>query len=323
MVSPEVTIVIPTHNRWPVLRSAALPAALSQVDVNHEVIVVDDGSRDETSTRLAEIEIPYLRVIRHERPLGVAQARNAGIFAATGEWVALLDDDDVWAPFKLRRQIDLAVSSEASWTYAASAALDEQRHFLFSLEPADPEVLASELLRWNVLWGGSSNVVVRRDVLARLSGFDQKLFQLADWDLWIRLALAERAATSDEILLGCVMHRESMLATDRRDVFREIRYLVEKHRAASDAYGVEFDLALFSRWVALGHRTAGRRWQAARTYARGAWRHRDFGALPRAVASLLGERTIELGRSFVSGTASSAECEVESPDWLDRYHVES
>lgn len=319
MASFEVTVVIPTRDRWRVLKNAALPAALSQEDVAHEIIVVDDGSIDETPMRLAELSEPRVRVLRHERPLGVAQARNAGIFAAEGEWVAFLDDDDLWSPRKLRRQIDLAAASSRSWAYAASAALDEQRRFLFSLEPADPDRLASSLLSWNVLWGGCSNVIVRTDVVRELSGFDENLFQLADWDLWIRLALRERPAVTREILLGCVMHPESMLATDRRDVFREISYLVDKHRAASVAYGVHFDLALFTRWVAFGHRRAGRRVLAGRTYLRGARRHRDLGAIPRAAASLLGERTFQVGRALLPDPSSVRRLDSESPAWLERY----
>jgi glycosyltransferase involved in cell wall biosynthesis len=319
MARYEVTVVIPTRDRWGVLTSAALPAALSQKNVAHEVIVVDDGSVDETRSRLAHLDEPHVRVVRHEQSLGVAQARNAGIFAANGEWVAFLDDDDLWAPDKLRRQIDLATASDASWVYAAVAALDARRQFLFCLEPEDPDRLAPELLRWNVLWGGCSNVMAHTDVVHDLSGFDENLFQLADWDLWIRLALTERAAVSREILLGCVMHPQSMLATDRRDVFREMAYLVEKHRTACASYGVQFDVARFTRWVALGHRTAGRRLRAARTYLRGARSHRDLGAVPRAVASLFGERTFELGRALVPAPKSVRRLEAESPAWLELY----
>jgi glycosyltransferase involved in cell wall biosynthesis len=319
MTSFEATIVIPTRDRWPVLASTALPAALSQKDVAHEIIVVDDGSVGETASRLTRLREPRVRVLRHERSLGVAQARNAGILNARGEWIAFLDDDDLWAPEKLRRQIDLATAANRAWAYAASAALDEKRQFLFSLEPADPEQVASSLLRWNVLWGGSSNVIVRTDVVRELGGFDENLFQLADWDLWVRLALQGKPAVTREILLGCVMHSGSMLATDRRDVFSEISYLVDKHRQASAAYGVHFDLALFTRWVAFGHRIAGRRVLAARTYLRGARSHRDLGAIPRAAASLLGERMFEAGRIVLPAPSSLRRLDTESPAWLERY----
>ncbi len=73
-------------------------------------------------------------------------------------------------------------------------------------EPPAPETLDRELLRWNVVWGGASNVVARRDLLDSLGGFDEALFQLADWDLWIRLALSARAAVVEDVLVALVVH---------------------------------------------------------------------------------------------------------------------
>src|SRR5213592_4830183 len=110
---PEVSVVIPTHSRWDLLSTAALPAALAQEAVVLEIVIVDDGSTDSTAERLAEITDTRVRVIRHERARGVAQARNAGIGAARGTWIALLDDDDLWAPDKLRTQLDTATSEGA------------------------------------------------------------------------------------------------------------------------------------------------------------------------------------------------------------------
>src|SRR5919109_858912 len=100
--APDVTVVIPTKDRWDLLSTAALPSALGQEDVDLEVVVVDDGSTDETPDHVVGLRDPRLRIVRHDRSLGVAQARNAGIRAANSDWIAFLDDDDVWAPRKLR-----------------------------------------------------------------------------------------------------------------------------------------------------------------------------------------------------------------------------
>ncbi|MFL5884580.1 MAG: glycosyltransferase family 2 protein, partial [Thermoleophilaceae bacterium] len=96
-----VSVVIPTHNRWPQMRGT-LDGALGQTGVEHEVIVVDDCSSDGTAEGLAGIENDRLRFLRHEQNRGVAAARNTGIEAARHEWLAFLDDDDLWAPNKLR-----------------------------------------------------------------------------------------------------------------------------------------------------------------------------------------------------------------------------
>jgi glycosyltransferase involved in cell wall biosynthesis len=260
---------------------------------------------------------PRLRVIRHESPRGVAQARNAGVAQARGRWVAFLDDDDLWSPNKLRAQLDAAAAASASWAYAAAAWLDERRRFLHALAPPPPDGLASRLLRWNEIWAGGSNVVARTDVVRRLGGFDERLFQLADWDMWIRLALDGEAVAVDEILVGYVMQPQSMLLTDRRDVFAEFRYLVDKHASSS----VGPDAGKFARWVATGHLRAGRRRAAAATYLRGAFASRDPRSVARALVALSGWRGLLAARRAARAlrghdpaTKSAAE-----PDWIARY----
>jgi len=310
----DVTVVIPTRARWQLLAASALPAALSQKGLGVEVLVVDDGSPAPAPPELAGLDDRRVRVLRHERPLGVARARNAGVEAALGEWVAFLDDDDLWSPRKLRTQLDAAAQCGAGFAYTAAVAVDDQRRPLLEFPLAPSDGLAVRLLRWNELHAGGSNVVVQTELLRRLGGFDEQLFQLADWDLWIRLALESPAAAVPEPLVGYTMHAGSMLLTDPRDVFPEFDHLVEKHRSAAERLGAAPDARRFSRWVAQGQRRAGLRRQAAGTYLHGALRHRDAGALPRAVAALLGERAFRFGRSVTEHARSSPPA--RAPDWL-------
>jgi len=322
VTSCDVTVVIPTRDRWEVLSRAALASALAQEQVVHEVVVVDDGSVDGTAERVEALGDPRVRVVRHEHSLGVARARNTGLHAARGEWVSFLDDDDLWSPHKLCGQLDAADAAGASFVYSGGAAVDGQGRFLFAVSAPDPRELTRLLLRWNVIWCGCSNVAARTELVRRLGGFDEQLFQLADWDLWIRLALATRSAAISEILVAYAMHEQSMLLTDRRDVFPEMDYLAAKHSEASRMYGVDFDRALFTRWVARGHRLAGRRREAARIYARGARRHRDLGAAVRAVGSLvLSEPTIGRATRLAGFEERSSleKIQVPEPEWLSRY----
>jgi glycosyltransferase involved in cell wall biosynthesis len=320
MPAPEVTVVVPTHSRWDLLSTAALPAALGQEDVDLEVVVVDDGSTDETVEGLRGIDDQRLRVVRHDRARGVAQARNAGIAAARGAWIALLDDDDLWSPRKLRTQLDATVVDSAVFAYGGAAALAEDRSWVYSLPPADARTLASVLLQRNVLWGGSSNVLVRTDVVRQLGGFDEHLFQLTDWDLWIRLSQTGSAAACPEVLVGCIEHRRSMLLTSDPDVFEEFEYVEKKHRAARKAAGVRIDRRIFSRWVALGHRRAGRKARAASTYLVGAVRNRDPGSFARAFVAPFGERPAGWLRTATRGRPTAAPPDgLGEPSWLALY----
>ena len=314
---PEVTVVIPTKDRWELLHRAALRAALLQEDVALEVIVVDDGSSDAMPRELLQEGETRVRVVRHDAPRGVATARNTGIGEARGAGVAFLDDDDRWSPRKLREQLDAASAEDADFAYSAATWVDGGGRVIRAHAPVPPETLAVELLRWNVLWGGASNVLARTALLRSLGGFDERLFQLADWDLWIRLALAAHGATCGALHVALLVHEESMLVVDRRDVFTEFELLAEKHRAANHAAGVELDRAGFARWVAGGHLRAGRRRAAARTYLRGTYAPGNAARAATVLVAPSGLSAARRLRRLATGEASAHR--PERPGWLEFY----
>jgi glycosyltransferase involved in cell wall biosynthesis len=313
MVSaPEITVVIPTRNRWPMLRRA-LDGAFGQEGVDAEIIAIDDGSVDETPQRLSEIDEPRLRVVRHEVSRDVARARNRGIQEASAEWVAFLDDDDLWSPNKLRTQLACVAAERASWVYSAGVLLNAQRKAVAELRPPSPDDLLRLLLTTNVMPGGSSNVVARTELVRSVGGFDESLAQLADWDLWIRLACEATPAVSQEVLVGYVGHDRNMLLEEGRDIVGELEYIAVKHRAERLSEGVTLDYAAFVRFVASGHRRAGRRGRAAATLFRGAMAYRNPENALRGVLAMLGEDAMLRARRFSGRPAA------ETPAWVGDY----
>jgi glycosyltransferase involved in cell wall biosynthesis len=121
--SPIVSAVIPTRNRPDLVVRAAM-SALQQTLNGLEVIVVVDGTDPATLRALWEISDPRLRVIGLEESAGGAEARNIGVRAANGQWIALLDDDDEWLPGKLEKQLAAARSSTAGRVLVVSAFLE-------------------------------------------------------------------------------------------------------------------------------------------------------------------------------------------------------
>jgi glycosyltransferase involved in cell wall biosynthesis len=322
MRRPEVSVVVPTRSRWRLL-ARTLRGALAQDGVELEVVVVDDASTDETPTRLAALRDPRIRIVRNETPRGPAGARNAGIEAARGGWIAFLDDDDLWAPSKLTSQLGAAASRQASFVYGGAVVLDERRAVVHELDLPGVESLPVELLRRNVMPAGSSNVVARADVVRRLGGFDERLSHLADWDFWIRLANVARGAACPGTLVCYVEHPGNMLVTDSRGVKAEYAYLVAKHRSLADRYRVEFDDLWFSRVLAWGHREGGRRARAAWIDLTAGVRHRSRPEIESAIRTLVGERLLELGR-LVRGRPRSARAPIVErgsarPAWLSLY----
>jgi glycosyltransferase involved in cell wall biosynthesis len=135
---PEVSVVIPTRDRWHRL-SRTLACVRRQQGVTLQIVVVDDGSADGTAERVRALGDARILVVRHERSLGLAGARNAGIRAATGDWIAFLDDDDLWSEAKLARQLRAARRARADWCYAGAAFVDERGGLLGLAEPPDPD----------------------------------------------------------------------------------------------------------------------------------------------------------------------------------------
>jgi glycosyltransferase involved in cell wall biosynthesis len=312
---PEISVVIPTRDRRQLLESRALRSALDQESVDHEVVVVDDGSADDTTAFLSSLGDRRVKVVRREESGGMAAARNAGIDAARGEWLAFLDDDDVWSPRKLRVQLDAAQAGNADFVYAGAVAVDERGMVLETLFLPRPEELAEKLDLACVMPAGCSNVIARTGLIRLLGGFDEAFTHIADWDLWIRLTVAGRPAVCDEVLVAYLLHDRNIHVLD--DPSAEIDALILKHASANRPRQIAPDLLGYSRWVASQRSRAGLHRAAAHAYLRGAIRHRSPGNLLRALDALFAKPS-SLHRRLRS-RKHCGQPSVTHPDWLRRY----
>jgi glycosyltransferase involved in cell wall biosynthesis len=249
------------------LLERALATALGQQGVNVEVVVVDDGSTDDTPDFLAGLDDPRVAVIRHDVAQGVARARNAGLERVGSPLVGFLDDDDVWSPDKLSAQIEALQSHAlAAWSYVGAVVVDQSLRIV-GVERLDKDVdLAKLLFAYNAIPGGGSGVVASTELVRSLGGFDPVLRVVADWDLWIRLALAAPAAPVDRPLLGYLRHPEAM-SRDLADLRAELQHVADKHQRARADRGIPFEWDRWLVWTAVMLRRSGRRWAPARIYA--------------------------------------------------------
>jgi glycosyltransferase involved in cell wall biosynthesis len=183
-----VSVVIPAFNSAPYIRQA-LDSVLAQTSRVFEIIVVDGGSRDGTREVVAAYGEPVQLVDQTKTGRkGIAGGRNAGIDAATGEWVAFLDSDDWWDPGKLAQQFDaLQECPKASLCYTGVCLVWDGSGERQVYRPRDPAEIWPRL-RWNNEIG-TSTVVVRRSVLREDGGFREDLASCEDWELWVRLRL--------------------------------------------------------------------------------------------------------------------------------------
>jgi glycosyltransferase involved in cell wall biosynthesis len=237
----DVSVVIPTRDR-PELLALTLRTALSQEHVNAELIVVDDGSESGTATLVRQLADSRIRLLPNTGPPGVSGARNRGIAAANGRWIAFLDDDDLWAPNKLAMQIAAATENNAGWVYAGDVTVDADLRVCSGAPPPPPDEVVADLRRHNAVPAGASNVAVRREVLERVGDFDTALRTSEDWDMWLRLA-----ATG---LPACVRRPLVALRTHGAMASRAFAQVLTDLEIIADRHGIPVDRAGHQRWAA-------------------------------------------------------------------------
>jgi GT2 family glycosyltransferase len=197
-VSPVVSVVIPTFNRGPLV-GEAVESVFAQSYSDFELIVVDDGSTDETRKELAKFR-SRLRFFVKARE-GVAAARNFGVSRAVGRYVAFLDSDDLWRPKKLEMQTafmekNLAVQicqTEEIWLRHGVRVNPKSRH---QKPSGDIFVRSLELCLVS-----PSAVMMTKELFSRFGGFDERFPVCEDYDLWLRIAVEHPVPLIPEALV--------------------------------------------------------------------------------------------------------------------------
>ena len=205
---PLVSVVIPSYNAARYV-GAAISSVLAQTAPDLEVVVVDDGSTDDTEAVVRRFG-PAVRYHR-QRHAGVAAARNRGLAESSGKYVGFLDADDTWLPHKLERQLG-ALQGQAAFRacYSSHVVVDpELRPLGVQRSPRVASILEDLLLRGNVI-GSICTVLCERELFTATGGFDPALSQCADWDMWIRLSLLTDFCYIDEPLVTYRQHGANM-----------------------------------------------------------------------------------------------------------------
>jgi len=261
--SPLVSVIIPTYNRAHLL-GRSIQSVLEQTYRNIEVIVVDDASTDDTQEILGSIKDNRVRYIRHNRNRGQAAARNTGIRASIGKYIAFQDSDDQWLPEKLMKQITFFEKTSAALGVVYTGfwrVRNGEKTYIPSKKIKEKEGnINKQILRGNFI--GTPVTVIKKEYLKKTGLFDETLPCLEDWEFFIRLsehcefkyvpeALVISHATPNSVSSKQVAHMEAK------------KYILEKHyeEISKDKYILALhNYSIGSSLCEIGQITEGRKW---------------------------------------------------------------
>ena len=293
----DVSVVIPSYNQGRFI-AESVESALSQTLPPSEVIVVEDGSTDETSRVLSGFG-SRVRTIHHSENRGLAATRNTGIAAASGDVVAFLDADDVWLPRKLELQVArLSADPGLGLVCCAVEEVDATGRQLSVRRGGAEGWIAPDLARYDgtLVYAAGSTAFVPRHVFDRVGTFDTALTTSQDWDLCFRIAVSYRVGFVPEVLVryrihGGGMHhsvelmeRNMLLAFDKAFATDDPRIRAVRRLGYANLHTV-----LASYYAAAGHP-----WRCAIHAARAGWRS------PRAGMRFLRPAAVRVVRPVLS-----------------------
>lgn len=223
---------MPVHNGAAFI-SKAIGSVLAQTFQDLDLLVVDDGSTDETSSVVNSFNDGRVRYF-YQKNRGPSAARNTGIQHSAATWIAFLDSDDYWLPTKLEAQLSVArARPQAGMIYCSAQVCSVDGDVLWTYAAAVEGRPLDRLLVGNCISGSASSVILRRDVLDAIGYFDEALPVSEDWELWLRAARATDVAKVDDPLV-CIVSRPGSIGK-RADQIRDISIAVADRAFATYA----------------------------------------------------------------------------------------
>lgn len=199
----KVSVILPTYNRAYILKKS-IQSVLEQSYENLELIIVDDGSTDETVSLVESMRDERIRFVQITQNQGAAGARNYGLQYVTGDYVAFEDSDDFWRPDKLRLQVEELQKKQAGFCYhKMQYDFGEGKTAILPGDDIGSDKkngdIFAQLLYENMV--GCPTLLVRRECVEEIGGFDTDFKALEDYDFVLRLAKMFYAAFVDRVLI--------------------------------------------------------------------------------------------------------------------------
>lgn len=292
-----VSVVIPTYNRADMIRDTIQSVLDQTIASSLEIIVVDDGSTDDTHALIAELLDGKVRYY-YQANGGAGSARNLGICAALGDYIAFLDSDDLWMPHKLELQLARLSQTGNAWAYCDAemlSGLNQRTIGLYSMRSYAPHEgdVARPLLMGNFI--ASPTPLIRREVFEHVGVFteDRDGQYTEDWRLWLRIAAYYPIDFVTQPLACYRVHDQSLTALQDPESLHRARMaaLADAVSFAPQIYSPFLASALYAEYMTAGRSfLRGGRLSVARHHFAQAARQSPLKLSPYAfwLASLLG-----------------------------------
>ncbi len=186
MLTNEISVIIPVYNGENTIKET-IKSVLNQTFTNFELIIINANSIDNTLSIISQIKDERIKVFSYPQA-NVAVNRNRGINHATGNYITFLDADDLWTTDKLAAQYTALQSNQAGVAYSWTNCIDENGKFLRKTSHVNWTGNVYSKLLLDDFIGNGSNVMIRRDILIKVNGFDEILTNAQDTDMWLKLS---------------------------------------------------------------------------------------------------------------------------------------
>ncbi|MFV4844884.1 glycosyltransferase family 2 protein [Edwardsiella tarda] len=250
MATNKVSVVIPTHSR-PDLLNKAINSVLSQTYKPYEIIVVDDTKSDSTPQFLSMLESDITIKFERNTSSGACSSRNLGARIASGDFIAFLDDDDLWLPSKLEMQMNSLMENSYDAIFCQLIINYEGTNIQYATRARNVSNPLKEICFENFI-GGTISSVIRRSVFLKLGGFDERFKAREEYDLWIRiiqlgalikiiekpLAIANRSFVRKRVSSNINSYEDgiSLINTKHFDLINDVLSLPERKLRISKQY---------------------------------------------------------------------------------------
>ena len=252
-----ISIVIPTHNRPDLLKNA-IYSVINQTYKNIEIIVVDDASTSNNQSVIDSFD-ENIKYHRFETNQGGNVCRNKGVELSDGEYIAFLDDDDIWLPEKLEKQLYLMKENDIDLCYTGKniITVDEGLKELnrrYSFVNPKYTSLKKSIMHKNFI-GTTSSIMIKKEKFFVIGGFDVNMPALQDYELYLRFIHAELSVKGiDEGLLDYFIYQnKSAISKSLKKKFKAMKLIINKNKKYLYYLFLEFSKNIFKS-ILLGHK---------------------------------------------------------------------